>query len=251
MNQSALKAVLAEYCKELCLSAVSIEYEGLCRQAQDDSWSYQLFLHELLTREVQKRRANTSERRVKEAGFPDLKTFEQMNWDVLQGVSKQKLMELSTCEYLKSGEDVVIIGPIGTGKTHLAIALGIEAAKRRKRVLFRRAAQLVRELVEARDDKALIRLHQKYQKIPLLVIDELGFVPFDRMEGELLFNLLAERYERCSTIVTSNLSFSEWVQVFGCEKLTTALLDRLAHHAHVLSTKGKSFRSTKGNKKHS
>lgn len=251
MNQSALKAVLSEYCKELRLSAVSIEYEALCRQAQDDSWSYELFLHELLTREVQKRRANTSERRVKEAGFPDIKTFEQVNWDVLQGVSRQKLMELSTCEYMKSGEDVVIIGPIGTGKTHLAIALGIEAAKRRKRVLFRRAAQLVRELVEARDDKALSRLHHKYQKIPLLVIDELGFVPFDRMEGELLFNLLAERYERCSTIVTSNLSFSEWVQVFGCEKLTTALLDRLAHHAHVLGTKGKSFRSTKGNKKHS
>ncbi len=119
----------------------------------------------------------------------------------------------------------------------------MEAARRRTRVLFVRAADLVRQLVEARDDLLLGRLHRRFQNIALLVIDELGFVPFDKVESELLFNLLADRYERRSTIVTSNLSFGEWVQVFGCEKLTTALLDRLAHHAHVLTTKGKSYRT--------
>ena len=107
------------------------------------------------------------------------------------------------------------------------------------------AADLVRQLVEARDEKQLSRLHQRFLKIPLLIVDELGFVPFNKMEGELLFNLLADRYEKRSTIITSNLAFSEWVQVFKNEKLTTALLDRLAHHAHILTTKGKSYRTKK------
>ena len=108
---------------------------------------------------------------------------------------------------------------------------------------------MVRQLVEARDDRLLGRLHRRYQQVDLLIIDELGFVPLDKVEAELLFNLLSDRYERKATIVTSNLAFGEWVQVFGSEKLTTALLDRLAHHSHILTTKGKSFRTGKGRRK--
>ncbi len=134
---------------------------------------------------------------------------------------------------------------IGTGKTHLAIALGMEAARRRYRVAFTRASDLVRGLIEAKDERMLGRLHQRYLGVALLIVDELGFTPFDKIEGALLFNLLSDRYERRSTIVTTNLDFSEWVQVFGSEKLTTALLDRLVHHAQILTTKGASYRTRK------
>lgn len=248
MNAAATAAVMAERCKELKLPTVAAEYPALARQAQDGGWSFEAFLQELLDREVLKRRQNVARRRIREARFPDAKTLDQLDWAALKGVSRTKVQALSSGQFIDDAEDVVIIGPIGTGKTHLAIALGVEAARRRTRVLFVRAADLVRQLVEARDDRQLGRLHRRFQNIALLVIDELGFVPFDKVESELLFNLLADRYERRSTIVTSNLSFGEWVQVFGSEKLTTALLDRLAHHAHVLTTKGVSYRTGRRNR---
>jgi DNA replication protein DnaC len=243
--KAATAAIIDELCKELRLPTIVASCPTLCRQAQDGDWSYEAFLQAVLEHEVLKRRENTAQRRVREARFPDTKTLDQLDWSALRGVSKTKIQALSSGQFIDDAEDVVIIGPIGTGKTHLAIALGVEAARRRTRVAFVRAAELVRQLVEARDERHLGRLHRRYQRVDLLIVDELGFVPLDKTESELVFNLLADRYERRSTIVTSNLAFGEWVQVFGSEKLTTALLDRLAHHAHVLTTKGTSFRTNK------
>lgn len=238
-------AVLGQYTRQLKLPAVLRECPVLSRQAQNEGWPYEDFLRELLEAEVRSRNDRTIARRLKEARFPDIKTLDQLDWDAIQGVTRPKLLELSRCEWLERHEDLCLAGPIGTGKTHIAIALGVEAARRRFRVAFIRAADLVRTLIEARDSRTLTRLTQRFQKVDLLVLDELGFVPFDRAGGELLFNLLADRYEHRSTLVTTNLSFGEWVKVFGDEKLTTALLDRLGHHSHILTTKGPSYRARK------
>jgi len=221
-------------------------YETLARQALEEHWSYEEFLHEALAAEQTSRQDSAIRHRMREARFPEIKTLDTFDFSAAEGIAAAQIAELARGDWIGNARNVILAGPIGTGKTHLATALGVEAARQRRRVHFTRAADLVRSLLEARDARELGRFHRRLQRAELLIVDELGFVPFDRTGGELLFNLLAERYERRSVVVTTNLPFAEWVKVFaGDEKLTTALLDRLAHHATVITTKGKSYRMRK------
>ena len=245
-NVTAREAVIEQYLKALKLPGFASTYQGLARQARDGGWDYEDFLTELLDSESRSREERTAKRRLKEAKFPEIKTLEELDYDALRGISKPKIAELSRCEFLEKALDCIIAGPVGTGKTHVAIGVGVEATRRRYKVAFYRAADLVRLLTESRDERTLTALHRRVRRVDLLILDELGFVPFERTGGELLFDLLSERHEMRSTMITTNLSFGEWVQIFGDEKLTTALLDRLGgNNAHILTTHGESYRTRK------
>jgi DNA replication protein DnaC len=197
----------------------------------------------VLAAEITSREDSAARQRLHDARFPEVKTLDSFDFDTADGVDRALVASLAKATWLDEKKNLILAGPIGTGKTHIAIALGGEATRLRKRVAFHRAAELVRALVEAKQQAEVGRLMRRIQRADLLILDELGFVPFDRTGGELLFNVLADRYERRSTLITTNLAFSEWPKVFGDdEKLTAALLDRLADRSTVIATKGKSYR---------
>jgi DNA replication protein DnaC len=244
MSRPAVAAdLLRTSARTLKMPGLARSFDALARQAREERWAYEEYLYETLATEITSRTASAVRQRLQAARFPELKPLDTFDFAAAEGLDAAQLLELARGDWIGRAENVLLVGPIGTGKTHLAIALGIEAARQRRHVAFWRAADLVRTLLEARDARELTRLQRRLQRVELLILDELGFIPFDRAGGELLFNLLTARYERRSVLVTSNLAFSEWPQVFaGDEKLTTALLDRLADRATVISTRGRSFR---------
>lgn len=231
-------------CRALKMPGLGKRLDELVRQADAESWSCIDILDDALSTEVASRDASSVRLRVREARFPDVLTLDTFDFGLAHGVDKKQLLDLARGSFVDEKQNIVFLGPVGTGKTHLATALGVEMARRRQRVSWFRAADLVSTLIEAKNSRELGRLHRRLARSKVLVLDELGFVPFDREGGELLFNLLSSRHRVSSTIITSNLAFSEWPKVFGGdEKLTAAVLDRLAENAVVVVTKGASYRA--------
>jgi DNA replication protein DnaC len=182
------------------------------------------------------------ERRIKAARFPTVKSLDAFDFKAIPSLNKALVLDLARGDYIERRENVIALGPSGTGKTHIALGLGLAACQQGLAVGFTTAAALVHELIEARDDKQLLRLQKRLAKLKLLIIDELGFVPLSKTGAELLFEVFSQRYERGAILVTSNLPFDKWTEVFGSERLTGALLDRLTHHVHILEMNGESFR---------
>jgi DNA replication protein DnaC len=195
------------------------------------------------------RERRTVERRIKEARFPVVKSLDSFDFTAIPSLNKTLVLELARSEYVGRRENVIALDNSGTGKTHIALGLGLAECQKGLPVGFTTAAALVNELHEARDEKRLQRLQRQFAGLKLLIVDELGYVPLSPTGAELLFEIFSQRYERGSIILTSNLPFDEWTGVFGSERLTGALLDRLTHHVHILEMNGDSFR-LKHSKRH-
>ena len=188
------------------------------------------------------RERKAAERRLKAARFPATKMLDEFDFSARPSVNKPQVLELVKGEYLDRRENILLVGPSGTGKTHLATAFGMAACSQGRKVRFFRVTELVTLLLEAKEERHLLRMRQQLAKLDLLVLDELGYVPASKAGAELLFDVIATAYERNSVVVTTNLPFENWTEVLGSERLTGAVLDRLTHRCHILETKGESYR---------
>ena len=228
--------------KSLRLPTVLREYGKLARQAAAEGLDHVQFLARLIELEMIDRERRMIERRIKAAKFPAVKSLDSFDFKAIPVLNKIQVLELARCEWVERRENVIALGPSGTGKTHIALGLGLSACQKGLSVGFVTAAALVHELMEARDERRLLRLQKQMVSHKLLIIDELGFVPLSKTGAELLFELISQRYERGATLITSNLPFDEWTETFGSERLTGALLDRLTHHVNILEMNGESYR---------
>lgn len=239
---AGMKALLMENLKTLKLSTMTRNLKGNLRQAQQDKLSYDEFLLNLTEIEVQVRKENGRKRRLREAKFPLLKPLEAFDFEAAADLDARLITDLSNCDYVKKSRNVIFMGKSGTGKTHLATALGMEACKQGVRTRFVTGCGLANELIEARDEKTLARSVKRYAGYGLLIIDELGYVPFSKEGAQLIFQILAERHERKPVMVTTNMGFGDWTQIFGDPSMTAALLDRITHKAHIINCSWDSYR---------
>jgi DNA replication protein DnaC len=241
--------LLEHHLKQLRLPTFLREYDKVARQCAVEQADYPGYLLRMAELELLERERRAIERRIRQAHFPVVKTMDSFDFFAIPSLNKTMVLELARCEFLTRRENVLLLGNSGTGKTHIALALGLAACQRGHRVRFTTAAALVSELIEARDERKLLRFQKQIAAYELLVVDELGFVPLSKTGAELLFEMLSQRYERGSTMVTSNLPFAEWTEVLGSERLTGALLDRLTHHVHILEMNGDSYRLKQSRRK--
>ena len=234
--------LLKTHFRQLRLPTMGAEFEKLARDAAATNQTFVQFLLRLTELELATRAANAVATRIKHAEFPVLKDFDTYDFSVMPGLSKPKILELARCEWIQQKFNCCLVGGQGTGKTHLAVALGQAACRAGLKVRFFTAAELVSQLEKGQKHYTLDRFLDQLERTALLICDELGYVSLSRGGVELLFRVFADRYERASMLVTSNLPFSEWNQVFQGERMTAALLDRLTHHCHIVEMNGESYR---------
>jgi len=243
MNQEAPSTLLLRHhLKLLKLPTMLRDYAAVAAACGQERVDYAGFLLRLAERELLERERKATERRIKEAFFPVIKTIDTFDFTVRPSLNENLVRELLRGEYLEKKENILMVGNPGTGKTHLATALGFAACTAGKRVKITTTTALVTLLLEMRENRCLQRLQKQLDRLDLLILDELGYVPFAKAGAELLFDVVARAYERSSLIVTTNLPFENWTEVLGSERLTGAMLDRLTHRVHILEANGESYR---------
>ena len=236
------QVLLGHYLKQLKLPTILREYDKVARECAQGGIDHAGYLLRLLELELLDRERRVVERRIRAARFPAVKSFDTFDFTAIPSLNKMLVLELGRCEFILRRENIIALGNSGTGKTHIALALGLAACQKGFTVAFTTAASLVNQLTEARDERRLLKLQRDLQAVKLLIVDELGYVPLSASGAELLFEAFSQRYERGSTIITSNLPFEDWTSVLGSERLTGALLDRLTHHVSILTMNGDSYR---------
>lgn len=234
--------LLDSYLKQLRLPTIARAYPALAREAADGNLGHVDFLKALCEQELRQREQNQLARRVKAAQFPWPKTLDEFAFAAVPALNKAKILALAEGGFVRERENGVFVGNPGVGKTHLAVAVGRACCQHGYRVAFRAAATLVNDLLAAQQEYRLNKLLRQWRQFDLVIIDELGYIPFNAERAQLLFQFFAERYERGSVLVTTNLEFVRWTEVFGDERMTAALLDRLTHRGHVLVIEGDSYR---------
>ncbi len=238
----APELLLDHHLKKLKLATFLAEYAKLAHQCVAENVDHVRDLLRLAEFELIERERRMIERRIKAARFPVTKSLDSFDFKAIPSLNKVLVMELARAEFIERRQNIIALGPSGTGKTHIALGLGLAACQKGLKVRFVAAAALVQELMEAADEKRLLRQQKQLASQDLLIIDDLGFVPLSKTGAELVFEAFSPRYERGSILVTSNMPFDEWTEIFGSQRLTGALLDRLTHHVHILEMNGESYR---------
>ena len=243
MGDRTTEARIELFLSELRLPSIRKGYSKIAKQIGQSGGDFTVFLHALLEEEVNDRRVRRIDRRLHEARFPQIKELTDLDEKALpDGVSLPQLYELAKGDFIDERSNVIALGNSGTGKTHISIALAVEACRQSRRVRFFNATELVSELEEAQEQNQLHRYLKRFSSLDLVIVDELGYLPVTEHGAELLFQAFSARHERGSVIVNSNLAFSEWAQVFKTERLAVAMLDRVTHRAQILEMNGESYR---------